>query len=313
MASAGPLHLVMLYDADGDVCEEMLHSTFQALLAGEGRLERHAASVTKAVYIVVGNSLAIRGVVYFQFAVDEDGRVDPAFNLPLQYLVQQAGLGEDIGQGPIRKASRGQCPVPWHAVNLWEPSAEQTVDTLQKIIFRNKLKIDNLSDYRDEDFFSSPADAIDLVDIMLLEEDDEMPTEQETASAAPSRAQTEPQNQAEKPRPKRAEQDVTRSTHNGASQNPGPSPLAAKNQEFTAKLTEVFGEAGKLSLQDLIRLHTDQLNQAKAKYREDIETQQMSYLDQLRACRDEIHSLKVALRQEQGRNRRLQQMLRGDL
>ena len=313
MASTGPLQVVMLYDTDGDVCEEMLHSTFKALLAGEGKLERHAASVTKAAYIVVGNSLAIRGVVYFQFAVDEDGRVDPAFNLPLQYLVQQAGLGEDIGQGPIRKASRGQCPVPWHAVNLWEPSAEQTVDSLQKIIFRNKLKIDNLSDYCDEDFFSSPADAIDLVDIKLLEEDDEMPTEHETESAARGPAKADPHKQAGDFGSRRNDKEPRRAAGNGATRTNGQAPLAVKNQEFTAKLTEVFGEAGKLSLQDLIRLHTDQLNQAKAKYREDIEAQQMSYLDQLRACRDEIHSLKVALRQEQGRNRRLQQMLRGDL
>ena len=64
---------------------------------------------------------------------------------------------------------------------------------------------------------------------------------------------------------------------------------------------------------NLIRLHSEQLNEAKAKYRQDVESQQMAYLDQLRAAREEIHALKVALRQEQGRSRRLQQMLRGDI
>ena len=312
MAATAPQQLVMLYDADGELCEEMLLSTFQSLLAGEGALERHAASVTKAVYCVVGNGLAIRGVVFFQFAVDEDGRVDPAFNLPLQYLVQQAGLGEDLGQGPIHKASRAQCPVPWHAVNLWEPSEAQTLKALQQVIFRNRLKLENVTDYRDEDFFTSHADALDLMDSSIeIQLDDDM---DETTPAQDAQTKPEPEApqaiQRSKVRPKPP------SVTNGVPYKPRavvPSPLAVKNQEFTAKLTEVFGKAGKLSLQDLIRLHTEQLNQAKAKYREDIEAQQMSYLDQLRACRDEIHSLKVALRQEQGRNRRLQQMLRGDL
>jgi hypothetical protein len=90
-------------------------------------------------------------------------------------------------------------------------------------------------------------------------------------------------------------------------------PEVAVNVEYGAKLNEVFGDAGKLSLQDLIRLHTQQLDQARTKYRDDVETQQTAYLSQLRSCREEMHDLKVALRQEQGRNRRLQQMLRGDI
>ncbi len=40
---------------------------------------------------------------------------------------------------------------------------------------------------------------------------------------------------------------------------------------------------------------------------------QQTYLDQLRECKEEIHQLKVVLRQEQSRNQRLQQMLRREI
>ncbi|MGK0258668.1 MAG: hypothetical protein ACI96M_002101 [Candidatus Azotimanducaceae bacterium] len=84
------------------------------------------------------------------------------------------------------------------------------------------------------------------------------------------------------------------------------------NEVFTDRLEEVFGATGKLTLQDMIRLHSDQLAEAKQRFRTEIEDQQGSYLNQLREVRDEIQDLKVALRQEQSRNRRLQQMLRGE-
>jgi MOSC domain-containing protein YiiM len=40
---------------------------------------------------------------------------------------------------------------------------------------------------------------------------------------------------------------------------------------------------------------------------------QQHYLEQIAACRDEIQKLKAALRNEQERNHRLQQLLRGEL
>lgn len=84
------------------------------------------------------------------------------------------------------------------------------------------------------------------------------------------------------------------------------------NEVFTDRLEEVFGATGKLTMQDMIRLHSDQLAQAKQPFRTEIEDQQGSYLNQIREVRDEVQDLKVALRQEQSSNRRLQQMLRGE-
>ncbi len=174
--------------------------------------------------------------------------------------------------------------MPWHAVNLWEPQAEQGLAQVQSRIYRNKLKLKLSTGCKDEDFFPEP------VSVELFENsNDPLPFDNCSSNG-------------------------DRNPHVKPNADPAnPPDTLAQNQAFAAKLTEVFGQAGKLSLQDLIRLHAEQLEQAKAKYRDDVETQQMVYLDQLRSAREEIHELKVALRQEQGRNRRLQQMLRGDL
>ena len=145
MSKGGQQEVVMLFNSEGEVCEEMHFSTFENYLAGKQNLESFAASVVKAAYCVVGNGLSVRGVVFFLFTVDEDGNIDPDFNLPLQYLVQQAGIGDDLGQGGIRRASRGQCPVPWHAVNLWDPDSEGGVQLVQSRVYRNKLKLKNVA------------------------------------------------------------------------------------------------------------------------------------------------------------------------
>ncbi len=88
-----------------------------------------------------------------------------------------------------------------------------------------------------------------------------------------------------------------------------PAALKAVKQQ---KLEEAFGDEGRVSLQQLIRQHNQNLETATRKYRSDLEQQQQIYLDQVRGCRDEIQRLKSLLRHEQSRNRRLQQLLRGE-
>jgi len=277
MSQDGQQEVVMLFNAEGQIQDEMFFSAFEELLDGQRSLEGYAASSTKAAYCVVGNGLNLRGAAFFLVNIDEEGAVDPTFNLPLSYLVRNAGVGPDLGQGPVRVASRAQCSVPWQAVNLWEPDNENGLEQIQKCLFRNKLKLQSSAGYRDEDFFTPLAEPFELVDNSVLEPSDVFDEQEPLLSLS---AQV---------------------------------PEAAVNVEYGAKLNEVFGDAGKLSLQDLIRLHTQQLDQARTKYRDDVEIQQTAYLSQLRSCREEMHDLKVALRQEQGRNRRLQQMLRGDI
>ena len=88
--------------------------------------------------------------------------------------------------------------------------------------------------------------------------------------------------------------------------------MGAEQRKLEARLTDTFGESGKVNLESLIRQHNEQLTRVSDRYRSDLERQQQAYLDQIRSCRDEIQRLKSALRNEQERSRRLQQLLRGE-
>ena len=135
--------VVLLFDADlNGIDSEYTSKDFEALIAGGATLSQHAGSVVNAAFALVGSALAVRAMVFFTFKVDEDGLADANFNLPLRYLADNAGQGPDLGAGPIRLACRGQCPVPWHSVNMWEPlgdSESPSINLVQKIIWRNRL------------------------------------------------------------------------------------------------------------------------------------------------------------------------------
>jgi hypothetical protein len=241
---------VLLFEPDASaVCAEMRISDFDTLVAGTAHLDQFAASVVKAAYVLVGQALAVQGIVFFLFKVDEEGTVDSLFNLPLRYLAENAGAGPDLGTGTIRVACRGKCPVPWHSVNLWDPQGsgeDHPAYLAQKNVWRNRLGL-------------HPAGSMDeLLDNVVLEDG-------------------------------RREQ-----------------------RKLESKLTETFGEEGKVSLENLIRQHNEQVARVSDKFRADLAQQQQVYLEQIRSGRDEIQRLKAELRNEQERSRRLQQLLRGD-
>jgi hypothetical protein len=278
MSAANQHEIVMLYDANEQIENEIFYSDFEQWVSGECKHAAYAASQIRAAYCLIGNGLRLRSVVFFVFKVNEEGKISSDFNLPLQYMALHAGVACDLGQGVIRKASRAQCPVPWHAINTWEPAKGNGVETVQKRIFRNKLKLKPVVCREEDDIFAR------------------MDVEESLPELISESLMGEPQG------------NLKPISNKSAAAYSG-SDVAAHN----AKLRAIFGDAGKLTLQDLIRMHAEQLDLAQGQYRQDLEKQQSHYLDQVRAARDEIHELKVALRQEQSRNRRLQQMLRGDI
>ena len=87
---------------------------------------------------------------------------------------------------------------------------------------------------------------------------------------------------------------------------------AVSQKLMEARLTETFGEEGKVNMENLIRQHNERLSEVSSKYREELAEQQQTYLLQIKDCRDEIQALKSALRHEQQKSRRLQALLRGD-
>jgi hypothetical protein len=243
-----------------DVAAEMYYAEFEALLDHAATLEAFAASVVRGAYAVVGTGLAVRGLVCFQLSIDEEGWADSEFRVPLRHLVRTAGMGPDVGCGPVRLACRSQCSVSWHAMNLWEPDDEPEAHPLkvvQSAVWRNRLGLKLTPVAQDDAPLLGVAVGLDVV----------------------------PQEMAP------------------------PQPAARREH----KIDETLDGDGRVSLQQLIQQHAQQLESQATKHRADLEQQQQIYLDQIRGCRDEIQKLKSLLRQEQHKNRRLQQLLRGEL
>jgi hypothetical protein len=271
--------LVVLFDATGSkIGFEMRLGQFNSLLAQKGTLASHAARVVKAAYTQVGAGLSVRGVVFFQFNVNEQGYVDPAFNLPLEYMAEHAGTGPDLGHGPINMACRSQCPVPWHGINMWEPAGEGKAHPamlVQKSVWRNRLG---------------------LKPIPMIRQGNGVSTLQ-------GRARVE------------AHREVAGIVEMGEAVNGSVTlpKMQAKIQAMGEKLTATFGKAARVSTSQHTRHDREQVGQVAAQLRAEMERQQQGYLEQIKNCREEIQKLKSALRHEQERNRRLQQLLRGDV
>lgn len=243
---------VLLFDADmKGIDTEYTSSDFEALLTGGATLSQYAASVVKGAFAVVGAALSVRAMVFFSFKVDEDGVVDSSFNLPLRYLADNAGPGPDLGTGVIRLACRGQCPVPWHSVHMWEPVEDPecgSIDLVQKVVWRNRLGL-------------KPSGAL----ARMLDGDALELVESQTQQKA-----------------------------------------------LEIRLTETFGEEGKVNLENLIRQHNERLSEVSDKYRSELSDQQQGYLEQIKSFREQLQELRSELRHEQQRSRRLQALLRGD-
>lgn len=294
MPQNGHQEVVMLYDSAEEIEDEFYFGDFDnSLITGQVLFEARAASQAKAAYCVVSSGLNLAGVVFFLVQIDEMGSIDSDFNLPLRYLARQAGPFGELEHGEVRIASRGRCAVPWHSLNLWDPKYQEMNDMLgliQQRLYRNRLNLKPIAEH-DFDVFAQDDSEI-LFGEMLHAPGLDIESEPETPpQAAPPAA------------PAGRSPDLQANLSTSA---------VPDTQELQRRLTDAFGQAGKLSMQDLIRLHSEQLSAAKDRYRKEVENHQSAYLDQLKGYRDEIHEPKVALRQEQSRNRRLQQMLRGD-
>jgi|GEM_PF-6887328 hypothetical protein len=255
-----PKEVIFLFNVDEKICDELAYAQFERLIGGNQRLNSFALSRLKAVYCLLEAQSDLVRVVFFTATVNEHGVVDPSFNIPLRDLAQRAGPVKGSTYPDMRQASRGQCPIPWHAMNLWEPSTAQCLDEIKAGL--------------------GPSYCSNSLVATL---------DQEQAHA--------PLNQDLFP-------DGDFTEHSRAS--------LALQRECEAKLTSVFGGSGKVSLQEIIRLHAEQLRQIKATHQAQLAAQQETHQTQSRRATDEIRALTAALRQERSRNQRLQCILRGD-
>lgn len=129
--------LLFFLTDDLDIEVEMPYGEFEAVLNGAAALTTLAGRTVKTVYAGVGDELVVRGMVLFQLEIDAQGALASSFNLPLKHLLQHAGAGPNLGHGPIRLASRAQCPVPWHARQLWTCSRDDPLQKIQHAVMHN--------------------------------------------------------------------------------------------------------------------------------------------------------------------------------
>ena len=129
--------LLFFLTDDLEIEVEMPYGEFEAVQNGAAALTTLAGRTVKAVYAGVGDELVVRGMVLFQLEIDALGALATSFNLPLKHLLAHAGAGPDLGHGPIRLASRAQCPVPWHARQLWTSRSDEPLQKIQHAVMHN--------------------------------------------------------------------------------------------------------------------------------------------------------------------------------
>ncbi len=146
MESVNLAQVIYLF-VDGEVSAEFSFDEFEAHIDRQTELPGAPArsSVCRAGFAQIGPDLRIQGLVFFLLQVDEFGRPDKNFNIPLPYLAKNAGPGPDLGFGLVPMACRGSCSVPWQANNLWDPTqagAVNPLDALVSAVAANRLELD---------------------------------------------------------------------------------------------------------------------------------------------------------------------------
>lgn len=138
----GVMHQAVVFFEDDVPVREMLQVEFEAILDHVVGLPEYAGRDIRACFLRIDQRLRIVGAVFFLVDFDERGYVNHSWNVPLQHLLDNAGRGPDIGGGRIRLACRSQCPVPWHARQLWDPQLEgddNSLRLMQAAVQRNRL------------------------------------------------------------------------------------------------------------------------------------------------------------------------------
>lgn len=136
------IHQAVVFFDDGKLVKEMLYVEFEAVLDQVVGLPEFAGREIGACFLRINPRLQIVGCVFFLVDFDARGYVNRSWNVPLVHLLDSAGRGPDLGAGRVRLACRSQCPIPWHARQLWDPVLEGNANSfrqMQQAAKRNRL------------------------------------------------------------------------------------------------------------------------------------------------------------------------------
>ena len=286
--------LVVLFDASTlAIAREMGTADFERIRCGEVRLPEREGEVVRAAYVTVGPGLRVVGLVFFLLPVDSEGRTPDPFNVPLQYLVEHAGVRNDLGIGGARVASRAQCPVAWLAVKLWEPTPGEDghARVVQRAVMLNRMGL------------TSRPEGVNGEEPAVWQEPAASPTPVFEIPAAAVAQWRIPAPPGYAPVPAYA---PVPSYAPVPAYAPGPAyaPVPAYAPgPVTAPAPEVQVQAPQPAQAPAVRTPA---------FHHELAALEQGYLEQIRRLRGEILELKSTLRTERDRNRRLRSLFRGD-
>lgn len=137
----------ILFLVGGAVLREMLYTEFEALLDCVVPMRDLAHRDLQAAYVRLDAGLAPVAIVLFSIPFDADGFPEQRWNVPLRQLADSGLRGPDLGGGPIRLATRSQCPVPGQEGSLWDVefgAGGSTLDLIRERVRMNRLGLDAL-------------------------------------------------------------------------------------------------------------------------------------------------------------------------
>ena len=286
--------VIFLFDEQEQISNELWMEEFEQYLAGKLQFPPESEGQQRAAYCVLGNHLTLQAVVFFCFQVNSEGEVKKGFNLPLLHLAQQAGNSKDFGKRPVRKASRGKCPVPWHSTNLWDPAQKQTAVDIAGRIQANRLGVPQKL-FDGEDLLFETREESGLIELTPLSVAASAGGAQPAVVGSDVGAATAFSGITSEATPRFSRQTATLLVN-----DPSAAPL------------HVPGTDG-LSLSEVIRQHSEHLEQVRCQYQGELDNQRAAFVNELRNAQQEISGLQQQLAEEQSRTQRLQQMLRGDM
>jgi len=145
---------------NGRIAREMLYSEFEAILDSFVPLPEYAGKEVNATYVRISPQLKVTASVYFLIGFDGGGNADPKWNVPLVQFAEEGDTGPNLGAGPIRLACKSQCPVTWHAQNLWDPNMSADPNDfvmLRDVVKRNKLHFKEIP-LEDDELINAPPE-----------------------------------------------------------------------------------------------------------------------------------------------------------
>ncbi|MFZ1294920.1 MAG: chromosome partitioning protein ParA, partial [Pseudomonadales bacterium] len=143
--SSHQTHEAIVFFADGAIIKEMLYTEFEALLDCVVPMREFVGRNMQAAYVRVDSALAVVATVLFYAPFDERGFPEQSWNVPLRQLAETAARGPDLGGGPVRLATRSQCPIPGQEDSLWDIEfgvGGNTLSQLREKLHGNRLGID---------------------------------------------------------------------------------------------------------------------------------------------------------------------------